>query len=1212
DGVFTNFEQLAKTGTATLTLSGNQTYATGVEVNAGTLEIANTLSTPLMEIDSGATLLVSGGTFESQILNEGTISGSSSGDTIVFSAGSQIGANAGSAAQVLGGAGNDTIALSDTTEIGANALIDGGADTDLLTYTTAADANFAGANVSGFEQLIKKGAGTLTLSGDHAYTDSTAINAGTLSVTGALTTAQLDVNAGGTLGGIGTITGAVNVASGGRLSPGTSPGTLTIDGDLTLDSGAVSVFEVGGAGSDLVRVSGNANLNGVLELSDGMGGAAVSGFYSLIDVDGTTTGGFTTLNNNGVVGSVFQGTATDPSGGSALNILVQASGQNVQFFDGANLVANGLVDGGSGALNPVSSNFTTLDGLINTPFAGDVAVFTGAPGTVTVDAAQDFEGFQFVTDGYQFTGAELVAVGDSALNTAASFLNADADTNTVIDTVISGSAGIDKFGSGTVQLTRANTFTGATTVVGGQLILSGDGALASETIGVTSGTLSTDGGAFAASASMTIDAPGTLTVSGDETLAALTNYGRTDIGTSATLAAGTIDNLETGTIVLADGASLIGTQNTLNNAGLISVSAGGTLSDTGDINNLSTGHITFSAASGSADFGAQGSSGITNDGQISFLAGNIDLAGDVTNQNSGVIEIASGMVSQTGDFTNSEGARLNLSGGSLTGTSVFNNRGTIDITDGQSLDVGTFNQIDGEVRIYGALLGNLNYTGGDLIGLSSVSGNLVAGNAAILEPGDASLGTLAIGGNLSLEAGSTLLIQVSDAAADQLDVAGSVTIAGGTLQLEDFAAAASDDDLTFIIIDNDGADAVLGGGFDTIVDNLAFLDPVVALNGGDGNDVILSFIMDEQIRFSDLISDTDLGQVAIGLDSAPRDDAEVQALLRAFAPLTVDQVQAGMETLTGEIHAGTQIALASTALYVGDTVTDVLDAHRQAQTGRDNDRFVFAQTFGRDVEIDGSSTGNDMAVRNHGLMFGGGIDVSDNLTLGASLGYIGSKNKVYASAASQSEVRSGALVGFAQYETAAYDVTASLGYMLSKVNTVRAISVGTLFDRAEDHYDGQSGFAKIEAGYRFEAGRVHIRPFASAAVVSTNRLGISERGAGAANLEATASVDDLGEVILGARAQTQITLGDIILVPHAELAYDQLIGDLTPEFMTNFQFGGDAFTITATKPGRHRGRFQTGFSAQLSGSLQGFFDYQNTVSKQDQAHAIKLGIKSKF
>jgi autotransporter-associated beta strand protein len=108
-----------------------------------------------------------------------------------------------------------------------------------------------GTNGGAGGSLAKIGAGTLTLSGGNTYTGGTTVNAGTLLVnntSGSGTgTGAVQVNA-GTLGGTGTITGAVTVGAGSGpgafLSPGQSPGTLTIQSALTLNSDATYQFEL--------------------------------------------------------------------------------------------------------------------------------------------------------------------------------------------------------------------------------------------------------------------------------------------------------------------------------------------------------------------------------------------------------------------------------------------------------------------------------------------------------------------------------------------------------------------------------------------------------------------------------------------------------------------------------------------------------------------------------------------------------------------------------------------------------------------------------------------------------------------------------------------------------------------------------------------------------------------------------------------------------
>ena len=92
------------------------------------------------------------------------------------------------------------------------------------------------------------------------------------------------INLSGVLGGDGTITGNV-MSAGGTLQPGNSPGTLTINGDLTLDSSSLLEFELGG-GDDLIVVTGALTLDGVLNVTD-LGGFG-QGTYDLIQYGSLT------------------------------------------------------------------------------------------------------------------------------------------------------------------------------------------------------------------------------------------------------------------------------------------------------------------------------------------------------------------------------------------------------------------------------------------------------------------------------------------------------------------------------------------------------------------------------------------------------------------------------------------------------------------------------------------------------------------------------------------------------------------------------------------------------------------------------------------------------------------------------------------------------------------------------------------------------------
>ena len=91
--------------------------------------------------------------------------------------------------------------------------------------------------LSGNQGFIKNGAGTLALTGSHAYTGPTTIAEGTLSLTGTLPSGNASVAPGATITGTGTINGPLALS--GTLAPGNQGvGILTLNQSLTLNTGS--------------------------------------------------------------------------------------------------------------------------------------------------------------------------------------------------------------------------------------------------------------------------------------------------------------------------------------------------------------------------------------------------------------------------------------------------------------------------------------------------------------------------------------------------------------------------------------------------------------------------------------------------------------------------------------------------------------------------------------------------------------------------------------------------------------------------------------------------------------------------------------------------------------------------------------------------------------------------------------------------------------
>jgi hypothetical protein len=131
--------------------------------------------------------------------------------------------------------------------------------------------------------------GSLSLTG--TVTNTGATSSSTLYiVTNNQATKAVNILSGGTLKGTGTV-GAVNIASGGKLAPGQSPGCLA-SGNLTLNSG--STYEAEIAGTTACTQYDQMNVTGTVSLGNAsLSAILLNGFTAS---QGNT---FTIINNDG-------------------------------------------------------------------------------------------------------------------------------------------------------------------------------------------------------------------------------------------------------------------------------------------------------------------------------------------------------------------------------------------------------------------------------------------------------------------------------------------------------------------------------------------------------------------------------------------------------------------------------------------------------------------------------------------------------------------------------------------------------------------------------------------------------------------------------------------------------------------------------------------------------------------------------------------------
>ena len=419
-----------KEGTGKLILSGANTYGGITKINVGVVNARN--NTSLGTIAAG-TQVVGGAVLELQ----GTINISYEALTL-----RGYGVSTGGALRNV--SDNNTFGGLITLDAGGTGGTEIASDSGTLTLTGGMTGAFAliidGAGNVTFSKtpiatgagiVTKNGAGTLTYNFPNTYTGLTTVNAGTLlyGVDNAILSGNVTVN-GGTLD-IATFSDMVGAVLLGTvdLASGTITGSSGILSSslFTVNSGTISAIIAGNGGILNKATSGTVTLTranqytgattistGILEIQDSLS-------LGLIDTGTSITAG-ATLQINGTGLSIPEYIALAGTG---------------HLYTGA-------------IRNKTGSN--TLTGLITIGAASMIESDTGT--TLTIDS----KGISATTFGLTIGGE-----GNTIFTSTAP--------------IYGTTATLTKTNGGTLTMQAFNNFTGATNINGGQIILSGSGAM---------------------------------------------------------------------------------------------------------------------------------------------------------------------------------------------------------------------------------------------------------------------------------------------------------------------------------------------------------------------------------------------------------------------------------------------------------------------------------------------------------------------------------------------------------------------------------------------------------------------------------------------------------------------------------------------------------------------------------------------------------------
>lgn len=339
--------------------------------------------------------------------------------------------------------------------------------------------------LSGTGGLVKTGSGTLQLTGFNTFSGGTTINAGTLQLSGG--------------GGTGILRGTVTVNIGGTLLT-TAQDALGFNTGTKVDSLIIA------GGTVTHNASGNLTLSTMaVSLTGGTLQSTGSGAIDFFDsTSASSSTGNTTITSNAsattslIAGSVRLRQGDNDATGTLFTVADGAAATDLHVSanlteGAAQSVVSAITKTGSGLMllsgsNNYSGPTTVSAGILR---AGSTQAFGNNSAVSlanTAGASLDLNGFNNSLgslSGGGITGG-TVTLGSATLTVGGANTSPSAYAG-----VISGSGALVKTGTGTLQLTGFNTFSGGTTINAGTLQLNASGGVGT---GIVRGTVTVNTG----------------------------------------------------------------------------------------------------------------------------------------------------------------------------------------------------------------------------------------------------------------------------------------------------------------------------------------------------------------------------------------------------------------------------------------------------------------------------------------------------------------------------------------------------------------------------------------------------------------------------------------------------------------------------------------------------------------------------------------------
>ncbi|MGI4721534.1 MAG: autotransporter-associated beta strand repeat-containing protein [Janthinobacterium lividum] len=1242
---------VVQTGSGTLILTGNNTYTGGTIINSGTLQLGNggTTGSIVGNIVNNASLAINrfdnlslGNTISGtgNLIKDGantlTLTGTNnySGGTVLENGTLSVSqdANLGQADGALNFKGGRLqITGTDFASTNRNITLDfntGGMD------IVEADHSFTlNGNITGPGNVLKRGAGTLVLTGQNSF--------GRLRIENGKVVANSD-----SLGRIADLAFASSALSLSDSGNGLYAGMVTGAGQLSLDGSGTVLLTGNGS-----TFNGTTTLNsGTLLVGNSAGQGALGGAFNVLN--GTTLGG------SGTIGSGAGSTVTIASGGTlspgnsigTLNIDGHLDLQSGSFLN-MELGRPGALQNTPGTSDRVNvAGDLDLNGTLNLNQSGNAA-----------DGDFSFGYYRLMTYGGTLSGSGLTLAQSPALAGASTpqIIAGNGNVDLFISAIgddalqhwqggdgvwsVSNSQWLNQNGTtaanwagnhavfrnpdaatngGTITLVGAQSFKGLQFVNNGYR-LEGTGSLVTDSAGSEIRVL-----ADSATIAAAITGTGGITKT----------QGGTLILTST--------NTYSGGTTIKDGVISVTQNANLGQANGALTFDGGALQINGTALGSMDRNITLAGNGGALDI-AEANHNLTLNGTITG-AGTLLKQGAgtlvLTGQNSfGGISIKEGkLIAQTASLANQvdladASTILSLTdtgnshyAGILSGTGQFNmdGNGTVLLTGDSSAFSGTTTLNSGTLLVgdsagQGALGGSFNVLNGATLGGSGTIGSgasslVTIASGGTLSPGN-SIGTLSINGDLLIQKGARFMVEVTPGGttSDLVKVNGTATLGGGTVA---HIGASGNYDLrsTYTIL----SATSLSGTFDAVTSDFAFLTPSLTY---DNSHVTLDLKRND-LEFASAAKGRNQVQTARAIESIGFNTGH--AVYDTIAQMADDKtaIRSAFDQLSGELHASVRAIQIEDSRFVRNAANDRLrsafgqagssDAPvlayaangSQVAVDATHDSAAFwAQSFGSWGSFDNDANSIELERQIGGVLLGGDVRLKD-WRLGVIAGYSQSEVKAERQKATSDNTTLGVYAG-GQWGKLA--LRAGLAQSWHNIETQRSVLITGLSDYLQADYSATTRQAFVETGYALiSREKEQLEAFANLAQVRASSDTFSEDGDAAA-LDIDQMDADVTFATLGLRAARQIAMGETSGKLRATAGWRYASGDTATKNLQAFS-AGDAFTITGAPIAKNAAVIETGLDVRFNANTTFGLTYTGQFSNSAQDHGFNARLSINF